>query len=791
MRFSEKWLREWVDPAVDTAALTEQLTMSGLEVDAVNPVAGDFTGVVVARIETCDPHPTADRLTVCSVDAGDRKPRIVVCGAPNARAGLVAPLAAVGATLSGDKIKKARLRGVESQGMLCSEIELGLSDDAAGLMELADDAPVGTDLREYLQLDDHAIDLDLTPNRGDCLSMLGVAREVGAYYKLDRNPPDIPAIDASVDDTFPVELDDPGDCARFVGRVIRNIDPAARTPMWMKEKLRRAGIRPVSPVVDVTQYVMLELGQPMHAYDLDKLRDGIVVRRGQGEKLNLLDGREVEADEDVLVIADSTGAIGLAGIMGGANTAVTDRTAHLFLESAWFAPPVILGRARRYGMHTDASHRFERGVDPAHQARAVERATALLLDIVGGEPGPTVVTEAPGEVPVWQPVVLRADRLRHLLGVRIDDDEVRDILERLDMTVDEVEGGWKVTPPSARSDIAIEPDLVEEVGRIYGYNRIPSKSLSGSVPMPPLSDGVVSLETIRRALSDRGYQEAVTYSFVSGDSLAAMGVAKGAIELANPLSSDISVMRTSLLPGLLQALVYNRNRQRTRVRLFEVGKVFWREKDGVHEEMRIAGVATGRALPEQWGASARQVDFFDIKGDVGALCALTVEAERFGFTAGGPDALHPGQAATLVANGAPVGWLGRLHPAVAQKMDLSGDVFVFELRLEPLIRRRVPEYKEMSRFPSIRRDIALIFEENVTSGEILETVRRQVPAEMESAVILFDVFRGKNIGNARKSLTLGLILRAASRTLTDGEVDNLVAQVVAELQQKFKATLRE
>jgi phenylalanyl-tRNA synthetase beta chain len=442
-------------------------------------------------------------------------------------------------------------------------------------------------------------------------------------------------------------------------------------------------------------------------------------------------------------------------------------------------------------MHTDASHRFERCVDPAHQARAVERATALLLDIVGGDPGPTVVTEARDEIPVWEPVVLRADRLEHLLGVRIDDAEVTAILERLDMTVDKLEGGWKVTPPSARSDIAIEPDLVEEVGRIYGYNRIPSKSLSGSVPMPPLSDGVVNLETIRRGLADRGYQEAVTYSFVSTDALEATGAAEGAIPLANPLSSDVSVMRTSLLPGLLQALVYNRNRQRATVRLFEIGKVFWQKKGRVHEEMRIAGVAIGRALPEQWGVPERDVDFFDIKGDVGALCELTGQAEGFGFAAGGPDVLHPGQAAKLLSNGDPVGWLGRLHPAVAQKLDLPGDAFVFELGLESLSRRRVPDYKEMSRFPSIRRDIAMIFEENVTSGEIVETVRGEVPAEMENEVILFDVFRGKNIGNARKSLTLGLILRAASRTLTDEEVDSLVAQVVAKLQQKFKATLRE
>ncbi len=403
MKFSEAWLREWVNPPVDTAALAEKFTMSGLEVDTVNPVAGEFTGVVVARIETCEPHPEADRLTVCTVDAGGKKPVQVVCGAPNARAGLVAPLATVGATLSGNKIKKAKLRGEQSEGMLCSEIELGLSDDAAGLMELADDAPLGADLRDYLQLDDESMDIDLTPNRGDCLSMLGLAREAGAYYKLDRTPPDIPAVEAQTDDSFPVELDDPKDCARFVGRVIRNIDPAARTPTWMKEKLRRGGIRPVSPVVDVTQYVMLELGQPMHAYDLDKLRDRIVVRRGQKEKLTLLDGKEVEADGEVLVIADSTGAIGLAGVMGGESTAVDEHTAHLFLESAWFAPSVILGRARRYGMHTDASHRFERGVDPAHQARAVERATALLLDIVGGEPGPTGVTEAPDEVPVGNP----------------------------------------------------------------------------------------------------------------------------------------------------------------------------------------------------------------------------------------------------------------------------------------------------------------------------------------------------------------------------------------------------
>lgn len=791
MKFSETWLREWVDPPAGTEELAEKLTMSGLEVDSVTPVAGEFTDVVVARIAECQPHPDADRLTVCTVDSGAGKPLQVVCGAPNARPGLVAPFAKVGARLGDEKVTRAKLRGVQSSGMLCSERELGLSDDAAGLMELPDDAPVGVPLADYLKLDDRSIDIDLTPNRGDCLSVLGLAREVGAYYGLDRNGPDLSAVPPVNEDTFPVKLDDPVDCARFAGRVIRNIDPSAGTPVWMCEKLRRSGIRPVSPVVDVTQYVMLELGQPMHAYDLDKLKGGIVVRRGRKEKLRLLDGKDVEANSEVLVIADDSGAIGLAGVMGGDSTAVDGRTQHLFLESAWFAPPVILGRARRFGLQTDASHRFERFVDPAHQDRAVERATSLLLKIVGGEPGPTVVTESAKHLPKQVPVALRAERLEHMLGVRVADGDAKHILERLDMSVEDTVEGWRATAPTARADIVIEADLVEEVGRIYGYERLPSESLAGPVPMPSLSDGVVEPSALRHTLVDRGYQEAVTYSFVSEAQQETVGANKGAIPLANPLSADLDVMRTSLLPGLLQALVHNINRQNPRVRLFETGKVFTGGRKGVSEFLRIAGVVAGRALPEQWGVTGRATDFFDVKGDVEALVALGGEPDRFEMTAGGPEWLHPGQAGSLLHDGAPAGWFGKLHPRLIRDLDLPAEALAFELELPPLLARRVPAYAEKSRFPSIRRDIAVIVAESVTSEEIVQVVAGQVPEDLESEVVLFDVFRGKNIGNSRKSLTLGLILRAASRTLTDEEADNLVAQVVAKLQQQFDATLRE
>ena len=790
MQFNVEWLKKWVALDLDADAIADRLTASGLEVDAVRGVAAEFTDVVVAEIASCDPHPNADKLSVCEVNDGSEEPLLVVCGAPNARPGIRVPLARVGARLGPDfKIKRARLRGVESAGMLCSAKELGLSDDHSGLMELPADAPIGAGLRDYLSLDDTVIEVDLTPNRGDCLSIRGLARDVSASCRAEFTGLEIEPEAAAIEDRFPIRLESPADCPRYAGRVIRGIDPTAKTPLWMQETLRRCGLRSISPVVDVTNYVLLELGQPMHAFDLDKLDGEILVRRGRsGEKLVLLDESEVDLDESVLAICDARGPVAIAGIMGGLDSAVTDATRDILFESAWFNPTTIMGKARAYGMVTDASHRFERGVDPAGQEAAVERATALLVEIAGGQPGPLLLAEAPDQVLAHRPVTLRHARLNMLLGFELPAGDVEDILQRLGMTVDRGDGSWTVVAPSSRFDIEIEEDLIEEVARIHGYDAIPEAPVTGAVSIGSAGGHRVSLSRVRECLCAAGYQEAVNYSFVDRRQLAAVEQDAWCLPLANPLSSDMDVMRTTLLPGLLAAVARNLRRQQGRVRLFETGVVFL-QGETLDEVERLAGVAAGDALPEQWGVTARPLDFFDIKGDVERVVALRGSGAEPQFEPAALPWMHPGASAVVRVAGVEIGWCGAVHPAVLKSLEIKRSVFAFEMDLEGVLERDVPFAKEISRFPSVRRDLAMLLPIDVSYAQVHECSVRAAGPLLEK-VLVFDVYQGENLKEGYKSLAIGLIFNNVSSTLKDEDVEPLIAAVVADLEQRLGAQLR-
>jgi phenylalanyl-tRNA synthetase beta chain len=791
MKFSEQWLREWVNPAVDSDTLSAQLTMAGLEVDAMAPVAGAFTGIVVGEVLAVAPHPDADKLRVCQVNVG-AETLTIVCGAANVRAGLRVPAALIGAVLPGDfKIKKSKLRGVESFGMLCSAKELGLAETSDGLLELPGDAPVGTDIRAYLQLDDVTFELGLTPNRGDCLSIAGVAREVGVINRCAVTVPSMAAVAAACADTFPVTVTAAADCPRYAGRVIRGINPQAATPAWMVERLRRSGVRSLGPAVDITNYLLLELGQPMHAFDLGKLHGGIEVRRARaGETLVLLNGSQVELDSETLVIADGKGAQAMAGVMGGEATAVDDATVDIFLESAFFAPQAIVGRARRYGLHTDSSHRFERGVSPLLQREAMERATALFVQITGGVPGPVIEVLHETELPQRAAMTLRPSRIQRVLGIELPRAEVNDILARLGLEVAVDGDNWRVTAPAWRFDIAIEEDLIEELARIHGYDQLPSTRPVAAMQMDAVGEGQLGLEQLRRLLVARGFQEAITYSFVAPDVQKMLAPELEPLALANPISAEMAVMRTTLWAGLVQALVYNANRQQGRVRLFESGLRFLPGPDGLRQERAIAGLAYGTVQPEQWGETARPVDFFDLKADVEAILALAGANGQVRFVAASHPALHPGQSARIDLDGSPLGWIGALHPTVADRLDLAGAALVFELALEPLLQGCLPRFRVLSRFPAVRRDIAVVVDNSQPVDAVFAVIRRSAPDTLQE-LKLFDLYTGKGIDSGRKSLALGLTLQADSRTLTDSEVDAALGNILAALKAELGATLRD
>ncbi|MCB1777150.1 MAG: phenylalanine--tRNA ligase subunit beta, partial [Candidatus Competibacteraceae bacterium] len=782
MKVSEQWLREWVNPDLSSAELAAQLTMAGLEVDHLEPAAPAFTKVVVGRVIALIQHPEADRLRVATVDVGQTDPLQIVCGAPNVVMGMCAPTALIGAVLPGGlAIKKSRLRGIESQGMLCSAKELGLAESSAGLLPLPADSSPGQSVRELLGLDDVIIEIELTPNRGDCLSMEGVAREVAVLNRCEFQPLAVETISPAVDATFPVTLLDPADCPRYVGRVIRGVDPAADTPLWMQERLRRAGIRSLGPLVDVTNYVMLELGQPMHAFDLNRLTGGIEVRRARpGDRLELLNGVVIEPDAGALLITDQQGPLALAGIMGGEISSCTDATRDVFLESAFFAPASIAGRARRYGLQTDSSYRFERGVDPQLQRRAAERATQLLIDMAGGQPGPIIETVSLEHLPMEPVIRLRPSRIHKLLGMEIPRAQVEDILRRLGMTVTTEIDYWLATPPSSRFDIALEADLIEEIIRIYGYDRAPANRPLARLQMPPQPEEQLGLERLRETLVQRGFHEAITYSFVDPVFQKHLHPECAPLALMNPISADLAVMRASLWPGLLKALIYNQKRQQSRVCLFEQGLNFLPTADGLEQALFLGGVATGPVLPEQWGAPGRMLDFFDLKADVEALLALTGALGTFRFVAVAHPALHPGQSARIERSGESIGWMGALHPRVARELDIEGDVFVFELRLAGLQAARLPAFEELSRFPMSRRDLAIVVDESVTAQAVKDCIHQRGGSLLRE-VWLFDVYRGKGIAEGRKSLAFGLNLQDFSRNLTDRMVDETVSGIIAGL----------
>jgi phenylalanyl-tRNA synthetase beta chain len=814
MQFSELWLREWANPALETQELVDQITMAGLEVDAIEAAAGEFSGIFVAQIISYEKHPEADKLNVCKVTDGSEEFQIV-CGAPNVRAGMKIPFAKIGAVLPGDfKIKKAKLRGVESFGMLCAEEEMGISDKSDGLWDLPTDAPLGTCMREYLGLtrdgrDDKIIDVDLTPNRGDCLSIAGLSREVGVLNKVDVTAPVIEAIAATIDDVIDVQLQAPDACPRYVGRIIKGINIKAASPLWMQEKLRRSGIRSIDPVVDVTNFILLELGQPMHAFDLAKLDGGIVVRKAvQDETLVLLDDQEIKLNNDTLLIADNSKALAIAGVMGGAFSGVSsgkegaETTQDILLESAYFNPIAIAGKARNYGLHTDSSHRFERGVDFELQRKAIERATALLLEIVGGEAGPVVEKTSAANLPSCAEITLVEASIEKMLGLTIAAAEVEEILTRLGMKLSSFEdakvgNGWKVIAPSYRFDMAIEADLIEELARIYGYNRLPVRTPMAATPLLPVPENELAMKDVRRQLVGRGYQEAITYSFVDPATQKLLDPDVAPLALTNPISTDLSVMRTNLWAGLVQTAVHNIKRQQPRVRLFETGLSFvpqpGKDRSNLDESLvqdpKLAMLLTGTRTEQSWSEDQQNVDFFDLKGDFESLIARTGSQARYTFVPAEHPALQPGQTASIELNGVAVGWMGALHPNLAKPLGLKQAVYLLEISLKAVRQVEVPTFKSLSKFPEMRRDLALVVKDATSVADVMSLIREKA-GDYLTKLNLFDIYQGKGIDPDRKSLALCLTWQHPSRTLNEEEVNEAVDNVIAHLADRIDAQLR-
>ncbi len=801
MRFSENWLREWVNPPISTDELMARLTMAGLEFDKIEPVASKFNLVVVGEIVSVEPHPNAKKLSICKVNVGEDEPILnIICGASNVSIGMKTPAALIKARIGDLKIEKSELRGIISFGMLCSGKELGLEEHSDGIMVLPKDAPAGVDIRQYMQLEDFSIEIDLTPNRGDCLSIEGVAREVGALTKSKLTYLDCSPVSAKIKDTLPIDSHEL--CPHYVGRVINNINIKALTPIWMQERLRRSGVRSINAVVDVTNYVLLELGQPMHAFDLNHLVGGIKVRMAQaGESLTLLDERTIDLNEQSLVIADHEKPLALAGIMGGQDSGVTNKTNNIFLESAFFAPTSISNTARRYKLHTDSSHRFERGVDPQLQRRAMERVTSLLINIVGGQPGPIIETIDDTIIPV--PVIkLYSSKVKRLLGIKIKSIEIPRILTSLGMTVtpyssilsdtdfklplstEKIEElVWEVCPPSYRFDISLEVDLIEELARIYGYDNIPTKLPKSDLILS--SQPTLALEQLQSILVQRDYQEAITYSFVEPGLQAKLDPKAKLMTLANPLAKDMAVMRTTLWAGLLPIVQYNQKRQMNRVRLFETGLRFIKSEE-LEQEQMLAGVVSGMRWSEQWGQTEQAIDFFDAKSDVEALISHT----NYHFVPTTHPALHPGQTAAIYCNNENIGLLGALHPSLIQELELQAPVYLFELRLLPLYKVSLPQFKEISKYPSIRRDLALVVSQDVNISQ-LQTCIWEMNFETLIDLQLFDVYQGKGIPLDQKSLAIGLLFQSDLRSLTDSEIDDIVRQLINKLEQTLGAKLRE
>ncbi len=784
MKFSENWLRSFVNPSLSSEALAHALTMAGLEVEAIENVAPAFDKIVIGQVLTTEPHPNADRLKLTQVDVGSGTPLAIVCGAPNVAPGMKVPCALVGAELPGISIKQAKVRGVESNGMLCSEKELGLSEESGGLMALPADAPIGQSIRDYLDLNDKMFTLKLTPNRADCLSINGIAREVAALTGSSVKPVEMKTVATSIADTRSITLAADSACPRYCGRVIKLKNPQAPTPDWMKRRILRSGLRCISAVVDVTNYVMLELGQPLHAFDNAKLNGGISVRWARaGEKLTLLNQQEVTLQSDMLVIADDAKALALAGVMGGAESEFGEASTTVFLESAFFSPVAIAGMTRRLGLNSDAAFRFERGVDFNLAPKALERATQLLLEICGGEAGP--VSEQLAALPQRQPVKLRPDRLRKVLGFDIANEKILNIINKLQFEHKVNSDVISVTPPSYRFDISIEEDLIEEVVRLHGYDNIPARPPKAVVAMLPQTESARRLADLRDILVSRNYQEVVNYSFVDEAWERDFGRAASALKLQNPIASNMNVMRSTLFGGLINTLVFNLNRKEARVRLFEAGRCF-HGTDPTQQPRRIGGLAYGDAVPEQWGVSAKKADFFDVKGDVQALCAgLPIQ-----FAPTQHPALHPGRSASVMLGGKAVGFIGELHPQWLQKYELPLAPILFELDVDAILPQSLPKFAEVSKFPPVARDLAIVVAESVTAEQILTSVQAASPATV-AKVSLFDIYRGKSIAEGKKSLAFRVLMQDTKRTFTDDEIDGVIAKIVDALREAYGAELRK
>lgn len=795
MKFSESWLREWVNPAISRDDLSHQITMAGLEVDGVDAVAADFSGVFVGEVVECGQHPDADKLRVTKVNVGGDALLDIVCGAPNCRLGLKVAVATVGAVLPGDfKIKKAKLRGQPSEGMLCSYSELGIDIESDGIIELPLDAPIGTDIREYLDLNDAVIDVDLTSNRADCLGMAGLAREVGVLNRVEVSEPSWEAVVPATEQGIDISLSAPEGCPRYLGRVVRNVNVKAESPEWMKEKLRRSGIRSIDPIVDITNYVLIEFGQPMHAFDLAKIDGKIEVRYGNGEeKLTLLDGSEITVPNDTLVIADNSKALALAGVFGGEYSGVGEETQDILLECAFFAPLAIMGKARKLGLHTDSSHRFERGVDPELQHKVMDRATRLVLDICGGEAGPVCEAKADEFLPKAKQIVLRRAKLDKTLGHVIPDSDVVEILSRLGFGVQAEAGQWQVTTATYRFDMAIEEDLIEEVARIYGYNNIPNKAPIAALRMSDHKEAAISLKKVRGLLVARGFQEAVTYSFVDPKLQQLVHPGEQAMILPNPISSEMSAMRLSMFTGLLNAVGYNQARQQGRVRLFETGLRFVPDanaESGVRQQAMLGAVIAGPQSDEHWSMESKTVDFFDLKGDLEAIIGLTVAGTEFSFRRATHSALHPGQCAEILRNDRVIGYIGAVHPTLEKPFGLNGKTIVFELELDALLTANLPAAQAVSRFPANRRDIAVVVDETVAAADVIKVIRK-VGENQLVGVNLFDVYQGKGVEPGKKSLAIALTLQDNTRTLEEKEIAEAVETVVSALKSEFNASLRD
>jgi phenylalanyl-tRNA synthetase beta chain len=791
MKISENWLRTWVNPAIDSETLSDQLTMLGLEVDELAPVAKPFTGVVVGEVLTVEQHPDADRLRVTTVNIGSGEPLQIVCGAPNVRAGMKAPVATIGAVLPGDfKIKKGKLRGVESQGMLCGASEIDLEDKIDGLLELPADAPVGINIREYLKLDDNVIDISITPNRGDCFSIRGIAREIAVINQLQMNEPDIKSVEATIADEKKVVISTEG-TPRYLGRVIKNVNVKAATPEWMEQALARSGIRTHSILVDVTNYVLMELGQPMHAFDLAKIEGTVHVRQAQPqEKLQLLNDQEVELQEDIMVIADDQKALAIAGIMGGLASSVTDDTTDIFLESAFFAPLAIAGRARRFGLHTDSSQRYERGVDFELPLIAMNRASQLIQELAGGEFGPITVAEKTEILPKREAIELKQAQVDQLLGYQLTADFIADALTRLgcEVTV-KAEGEWNVVPPSHRYDMAIYQDLIEEVARIDGYDNIQISLPSMDVQLAKYQDRFEIAE-LRQTIVTLGYQEAISFSFADAKLEKQLNPQVNPLMLANPISSDLAAMRSTLLSSLIPCVQYNLNRQQSRVRFFELGLRFDYQNAKSIEDLKqiptLALVAVGSQQPESWHVKPQPMDFFDFKGEIEEILAAGrvkveyVRSERAW--------LHPGQSAEILVDGQSIGYLGRLHPSLENELDLT-TTWVAELDQTAVLQSYVSNFTELSRFPSIRRDIALLISDNINVRDIQQLIEK-TGGELLDSTWLFDVYTGQGVEDGKRSLAFALLWQHPSRTLEDAEIKSGMDNIIQVLENTYQATLR-